>query len=255
MKRFLIFIDRKLLGSQLARLRGRLISSFKVLIFSKGFDFQMKIFYHKKETSLLTNLCDQFGSDKGGSDMKKSHLTWANHTYVDYYEQLFGHCRESVLNIFECGIGTNHTDQESSMGSQGIPGASLRVWREYFPNAQIYGADIDERILFEESRIKTFQMDQCSPLSIKSVMDSFPDHFFDFMIDDGLHTFDAGRVLFENSISKLKVGGIYCIEDVEVVNLDMFKHYFDITGLNTQYLNLMRPRVDLLDNSLIIVRK
>ena len=39
------------------------------------------------------------------------------------------------------------------MGSEGVPLASLRAWRDYFKNANIYGADIDKGILKDEERI------------------------------------------------------------------------------------------------------
>ena len=40
------------------------------------------------------------------------------------------------------------------------PGASLRAWRDYFVKADIYGADIDKKILFNENKIKNFYVDQ-----------------------------------------------------------------------------------------------
>ena len=40
------------------------------------------------------------------------------------------------------------------------PGASLRAWRDFFPNATILGADLDREVLFEEERITTGYMDQ-----------------------------------------------------------------------------------------------
>ena len=40
------------------------------------------------------------------------------------------------------------TLMEFNMTASGKPGASLRVWRDYFNNAQVIGADIDKRILF-----------------------------------------------------------------------------------------------------------
>ena len=255
MKDIIISIDKKLFSSQLARQFERLRNRIKTGLFVRGYTHRIQILYRKNPSSWLAHLCDQFGSDKGGNSVKKEHLSWANHTYTDYYHQLFGHCREYVSNVFECGIGTNFTDQESSMGLKGMPGASLKVWRAYFPNAQIYGADIDDRILFQEARITTFQMDQCSSKSIDSAMSAFPDGYFDLMIDDGLHTFEAGTTLFENSFSKLKTEGIYCIEDVNQINFEKFRLYFDQKNLNTQFLNLHRPTEDLLDNSLIIIRR
>ena len=52
------------------------------------------------------------------------------------------------------------------MSSNGKPGASLRVWRDYFYNAEIYGADID-KTNFSEKRIKTFFVDQLDKKEIK----------------------------------------------------------------------------------------
>jgi hypothetical protein len=52
------------------------------------------------------------------------------------------------------------------MGRTGTPGASLRAWRDYFPNAEIYGADIDREILFEEERISAFYVNQLSESAI-----------------------------------------------------------------------------------------
>ena len=34
------------------------------------------------------------------------------------------------------------------------------MWKEYFSNAEIYGADIDKNVLFFENRIKTYHVDQ-----------------------------------------------------------------------------------------------
>ena len=37
-----------------------------------------------------------------------------------------------------------------------LPGASLKVWREYFPNAKIYGADSNNNLIFQTKNIKAF---------------------------------------------------------------------------------------------------
>ena len=55
------------------------------------------------------------------------------------------------------------------MTSTGKPGASLKVWKDYFKNAKIFGADIDKRILFQEERINTYEVNQLDPSSIKKM--------------------------------------------------------------------------------------
>jgi hypothetical protein len=141
------------------------------------------------------------------------------------------------------------------MGSNGKPGASLRVWRDYFPNAQIIGADIDKEILFTEERIDTLWLDQLNKESIIQFWADCTSRDFDIMIDDGLHTFEAGVSLFENSINFLTKNGIYIIEDVNISDLKLFKNYFDSTGYCVDYINLLESGERLKDNSLIIIRK
>ena len=68
---------------------------------------------------------------------------------------LFSQKKNSVTNIFEIGLGSINTKIVSNMGKFGKPGASLRAFRDFCPNAIIYGADIDQSILFKEERIKT----------------------------------------------------------------------------------------------------
>ena len=54
-------------------------------------------------------------------------------------------------------------------------GSSLRVWRDVFPNAQIFGWDVDPKTMLaeedddEEARIKTFTIDS----SNKTAVDEF----------------------------------------------------------------------------------
>lgn len=50
---------------------------------------------------------------------------------------------------------------------------------------------------------------------------------FDLIVDDGLHTFDAGINLFKNSINFLSKSGMYIIEDVAYKDLVKYVEYFD----------------------------
>ena len=139
------------------------------------------------------------------------------------------------------------------MGEKGKPGASLRVWRDYFPNAYIYGADIDKSILFSEQRIKTFYINQLDSKSIKSFWNNIGSSDFDFIVDDGLHTFSAGINLFKNSIERLSQFGIYVIEDVQINDLVLYKDFFDKQNFNVDYVLIKQPK--LLPEFLVVIRK
>lgn len=216
-----------------------------------------KITIHQKPTfdSKLHLLSEEFGSDKGGDPSKPHPYPHKTHNYVDAYEFLFSTLRIPVQNLFECGIGTNNTAVESNMGAGGIPGASLRMWARYFPNAKIYGADIDESILFTETRIQTFQMDQTSKLSIENFLQAVNFQNFDVIIDDGLHNFQANTCLFDNLIEYLNPGGVYIIEDVAFQEIDRYKSLSLQSGLELSVMMLERENTDLGDNSLIVIRK
>ena len=223
-------------------------------VMNKGLESRLVTHYKKNGFCLLSSLCERHGSDKGALKPAGHPYAWSPHTYADYYSRLFDHCRPYIKKVFECGIGTNNPDLESSMGSTGKPGASLRVWRDYFPNAIIIGADIDKDILFKEDNIKTFFVDQTDPGSIEKFWAEVEESNFDVMIDDGLHTFEAGVCLFENSINRLASSGIYIIEDVTPENLLAFKNYFSGKDYQVEFVNLLRPELGLGDNNLVIIR-
>lgn len=152
---------------------------------------------------------------KHGSD--KSSL----HNYHCVYAGLFDDPSQ-VKKVFEIGLGTNNPEVISSMGFHGTPGASLRAFREFFPNAEIYGADIDRRVLFQEDRIKTFFIDQLSDQSFADLpKEAFTD--LDLFIDDGLHSPDANLRSLFFGLQAVRPGGFVVIEDIRVEAVDIWK--------------------------------
>ena len=194
----------------------------------------------------LTKLMNFYGSDKGG---KNNH-----HNYTNYYSELFSHKKNEIRNFLEIGLGTNNQKFSSNMGSEGIPLASLRAWRDYFINANIYGADIDKSILDNENRIKTFYVDQTSPQSIDKLFINIGDVKFDIILDDGLHQHDANICFFENSIRYLNKNGFYIIEDVHYKYKHRFFDYFKKKNYNFSFINIYHKK-NIKDNSLIVIRK
>jgi hypothetical protein len=222
--------------------------------FSLRFKNRFTVHYEKTPNS-LSELCGKYGSDKGSINSGDKPFTWKPHNYTDYYEHLFAFKRDLVTTVFECGIGTNNVNLASNMTARGNPGASLRVWRDYFTNATIYGADIDKGILFQESRIKTDYIDQLNPVSIHDYWTKLANIKFDIMIDDGLHTFEAATTLFENSVQNLDKNGVYVIEDINSNDLSKFSQYFDQTVFKVEYVTFKSPEHKFGDTSIISIRR
>jgi hypothetical protein len=227
----------------------------EMIEFASGLDYKFSVHHKNDEGDFISQLCDKYGSDKGEQTPVGHPYPWPSHSFAYFYSRLFAHCRYKVNKVFECGLGTNNPNIASSMGVKGRPGASLRVWRDFFPNAIIIGGDIDRNVLFDEERIHTFYIDQLDPAAISSFWDQVGIDEFDLMLDDGLHTFEAGSCLFEHSISKLAADGIYIIEDVQVRDLIRYKQFFDKKGFVVDYVNMFRPNVELGNNSLVVIRK
>jgi hypothetical protein len=149
------------------------------------------------------------------SDKGNSNLQWAWHHYTIFYYELFKNIKDRNMRIFELGMGTTNPNIDSNMGPDGRPGASLFGWCEFFPNSEIFGADIDKTILFETDRIKTYYCDQTDPECIQKMwLEPGLEKQFDIIIDDGLHRYFSNECFFENSIHKLKSDGFYIIEDI-----------------------------------------
>ena len=151
--------------------------------------------------------------------------------------------KEQVKLVIECGIGTKKKEIPYNMFNIGytIPGAGLRVWRDYFPNAQVIGIDIDPDIIFTEERINTYVCDQTSPTSIYDFIQqaNLQPNTVDIIIDDGFHEFTANITLFENTKHLLTENGVYIIEDFWVVNKDqhLFINYFNkLNNYNVKFI-------------------
>lgn len=145
------------------------------------------------------------------------------------YNILYSHIltllgKNEKLNLLEIGLGTNNPNIVSSMGTEGRPGASIYAFREYLPNAQIYGADVDKDILFQDERIKTAFVDQMKPETFQTMLESFGDiPKFDFIIDDGLHSIAANFNTLLFALDNLKNGGWFVVEDIGETMVDNWR--------------------------------
>tara|TARA_R110002074_G_scaffold110272_1_gene237293 strand:+ start:7846 stop:8580 length:735 start_codon:yes stop_codon:yes gene_type:complete len=158
-------------------------------------------------TETLLELAQKYHSDKCANGASK-------YGYIPYYEKHFKPIKNDQLNILEIGV----------RAVRGYGPSSLKMWKDYFPNSQIYGIDIDpENEGYDEDRIKIFIGDQGDKVFLGDVIDEVGK--FDIIIDDGSHintlTIKSWEALFDRALS---AGGLYIIEDLanSYLNLESF---------------------------------
>lgn len=223
--------------------------NIRYTIFIKYINFLNKISNKRKylnKNNTLTKLFSEYGSDKGNINDK--------HNYSDYYDLIFSEIRFKNINLLEVGLGSvdeNINFHMKYMGKNYKPLASLLAWRDYFVNGLIYGADIDEKILKNHDRIKTFHVDMLNENSIRNMWKNINTKM-DIIIDDGFHSFEANKLLFENSFRNLNNEGIYIIEDVhrKPSNIKKFYLYFKSKNINFEIIDLKHSN-NLKDNCII----
>ena len=194
----------------------------------------------------IDNLCDLYGTDKGGKGGEN------RHGYSIIYDLLFKPFQFQDINVFECGIGSSK--EESFTRSEGVSGSSLRVWQDYFPKAHIYGADIDKDLLFQDKRITTFELDQTNGHSINAALSKLGVKF-DIVIDDGLHRFHAGRSLFLGMQPFLRDHYIYVIEDVALRDVRYYASFLDDQNLNYSIVDFSQQINNASNHRLIVVSR
>jgi SAM-dependent methyltransferase len=158
---------------------------------------------YSNEAAELAALFKRYGSDKS-----------TGHDYHVVYASLLGSRRNDPLRLFEVGLGTYNRDILSHMGRSGKPGASLRAFRDFLPNAQVFGADIDKRILFNDDRIRTYYVDQTRLDSFDELYAHLSDDMFDLVIDDGLHAPNANIATMLFALKVLRPSGFFIVEDI-----------------------------------------
>jgi hypothetical protein len=132
------------------------------------------------------------------------------HGYTRLYQRHFRARRTAVRSVLEIGVGgiTSHEGFETTAGGQ-----SLRMWRDYFPNAEIVGVDINEKDV-RATRIHFERGDQSDSAFLQEVARKYGP--FDVVIDDGSHIGRHIQASFAALWGAVTPTGIYAIEDLPV---------------------------------------
>jgi len=134
----------------------------------------------------IGELFSKYGSDK---DTK--------HSYGPIYQELLGPRRERVRSLLEIGV---------------YKGASLRAWRDFFPNAIVMGLDIDADNLVDDERVISRHANAAAREQVEWAVG---ERAFDVIVDDGSHALQDQLMAYFYLFEKLKPGGLYFIEDIQ----------------------------------------
>lgn len=139
------------------------------------------------------------------------------HNFCDFYEQ---NLNKNVTKLYEIGV---------------LNGASLQMWSEYYPDAQIIGFDIEDKSMLKlNSNVTVKYLDQSNITQLKDLAAN--SNNVDIIIDDGSHFIDHQIMTFEILFNSLKTNGQYIIEDLHTSTLLHSGYRFNNNKGTLQYL-------------------
>lgn len=127
------------------------------------------------------------------------------HSYLELYQRLLCKKQQTAKNVLEVGI---------------YKGGSIKLWRDFFTQAAVYGLDIINSNQVWES-IKNQDR-----ITLYTSTDAYDEQFFtetflksevrfDFMLDDGPHTLETMKKFIRLYSQVMTENGILIIEDVQ----------------------------------------
>lgn len=150
------------------------------------------------------------------------------HGYLEYYEKEFPN-PENVKCILEIGL------QRGGKWRTNDVSPSIEMWKEFFPNARILGADI-KSLKFSDKRTEFIRIDQNEPDDLVRLFNFIPEEI-DLILDDGSHKPSHQLTTFLVLFPKIKVGGKYIIEDLNAVVQQNYPEQERILSLIHHFLN------------------
>ena len=174
----------------------------------------------------LTEIAKRYPTDKATHDK-----------FTEHYQFHFDKFRNQEIKLLEIGVGGYTNPNEG--------GGSLKMWKDFFENGEIFSFDIIDKTHLSEPRITVFQGNQVDNNFLSNLVNQTGP--LDIIVDDGSHLNSHVIRTFNYLFNYLKTGGIYVVEDTQTSywksmggdyqnpsNLDTTMNYFKslADGLN-----------------------
>ena len=152
----------------------------------------------------LCKLGEKYSTDK--SPFNKNKIDFHRHVFTPIYDMLFSSLREKKINFAEIGILDN---------------SSIRMWREFFPYANIYAFDNRDEILLQakSQNLKNVIYKKLDVGDINQIKEQFSNLQkkgvkFDIILDDSSHVFEHQINIIKGCAKFMKKSGLLLIEDI-----------------------------------------
>jgi len=145
----------------------------------------------------LTQIANKYRSDKGNRFSSR-------HYYSRVYDQFLYTLRQRPITLLEIGLQWRRGSEDRD-----IP--SLRMWRDYFPYAQLIGFDIEDFSNISLPNCRILQGNMSSREDLSQLVTFGP---FDVVIDDGSHASAHQQIALAYLFPHVAPGGVYFIEDL-----------------------------------------
>lgn len=151
---------------------------------------------------------------------KANPRSWSGRALTDYYEPFVAPMRNRRIRVLELGVKE---------------GRSLRMWKDYFPNATIVGVDLSYKRYINESRIQVVSGDQRDAETIQRAVE-LAGGPLDLICDDGSHYADGQVGALTLLWPHLAPDGIYMIDDVHTSYRASYDMGWRQPGTTIEYL-------------------
>lgn len=130
---------------------------------------------------------------------------YVGHDYLRFYDREWSKWRDEPIRLLEIGLNV---------------GASIKLWLQYFSQAQIVGVDIVDFVSkvgeLNPSRFTFIKGSAFDPYFLQRFVES--QERFDIIIDDGSHFSGPIAMAHQYLWALVKPGGYYVIEDLGEYN-------------------------------------
>ena len=171
------------------------------------------------------------GTDKASlMDVSGYCTTDGANDYLRHYDFLFQAFSGGKFSLIEFGC---------------LKGDSLRTWEQYFPNAEIYGVDLDESTKQnEKGRVHIVVGDATSQETYETLKAETGGAFI--ILDDASHAWGDQRRSFELFWDLVRPGGFYVVEDLGCRAIGVFPQYPPKVIDSQPFFEYMQDRCEFL---------